>query len=100
MQAQTDKTITTLELEKSLKIANSKINIAQSDYISFKSQYELLQEIEKAQQVKYEENALSLVDLLGTQAKKELKYAQMVEAKYGYQKAKYYKEYLLEKGVK
>ncbi len=100
MQSTIEKSVTTLELEKNLKIANSKITIAQSDYTSLKSQYELLQEIEKAQLVKYENNALSLVDLLDTQAKKEVKHAQMIEAKYGYQKAKYYKEYLLEKGVK
>ncbi|WP_434638240.1 TolC family protein [Sulfurimonas sp. NW7] len=100
MQSKIDKSITRLELEKNLKIANSKIEIAQADYTALQSQYELLQEIEKAQQIKYENNALSLVDLLDTQAKKELVYAQMTEAKYGYQKAKYYKEYLLEKEVK
>jgi outer membrane protein TolC len=89
-----------LELEKNLKIAKSKLLLAKSDYQSLKSQYNLLAEIQKAQKVKYENSALTLTDLLDTEAKEAITYAKMINAKYEYQKAKYYIEYLLEKGEK
>ena len=89
-----------LELDKSLKIAKSKVALAKADYASLKSQYELLVAIQEAQKIKYENNALTLTDLLDTEAKEALVYAKMINAKYEYQKAKYYIEYLLEKGEK
>ena len=89
-----------LELAKSLKIAKSKVALAKADYASLKSQYELLVAIQEAQKIKYENNALTLTDLLDTEAKEALVYAKMINAKYEYQKAKYYIEYLLEKGEK
>ncbi len=89
-----------LELTKNLKIAKSKVALAKADYISLKSQYELLVAIQEAQKIKYENSALSLTDLLATEAKEALVYAKMVNAKYEYQKARYYIEYLLEKGEK
>ena len=89
-----------LELTKSLKIAKSKVALAKADYTSLKSQYELLVAIQEAQKIKYENNALTLTDLLATEAKEALVYAKMINAKYEYQKARYYIEYLLEKGEK
>ena len=89
-----------LELVKEFKIAKSKLTLAKADYTSLKSQYELLVEIEKAQMLKYENSALALTDLLDTKAKTALVYAKMINAKYEYQKAKYYIDYLLEKGEK
>ncbi len=89
-----------LELTKNLKVANSKVLLAKADYTSLQSQYELLAEIQKAQKIRYENDALTLTDLLATEAKGALVYAKMINAKYEYQKAKYYIEYLLEKGEK
>ncbi len=89
-----------LELVKGLKIAKSKLSLAKADYDSLKSQYELLLEIEKAQSIKQKSNALTLTSLLDTKAKTALVHAKMINAKYEYQKAKYYIDYLLEKGEK
>ena len=58
----------------------------------------MLSETQMIEQVSYDNDALSLTDLLDTRAKKELAYAKMIDAKYNYQKAKYYLDYLLEKG--
>ena len=89
-----------LDVVKNLKIAKSKVALAKADYASLKSQYELLVAIQKAQKIKYENSALTLTDLLDTEAKAALVYAKMINAKYEYQKAKYYIDYLLEKGEK
>jgi outer membrane protein TolC len=89
-----------LEIDKNLKIAKSKLSLARSEYNAALSQYELLQEITKAQEVKYENNAATLTDLLDYRAKEELAYAQMIGSKYEFQKAKYYIDYLLERGEK
>jgi len=89
-----------LELVKGLKIAKNKLSLAKADYTSLKSRFELLVEIEKAQTIKYKNDALSLTDLLDTKAKTALVYAKMIASMYEYQKAKYYIDYLLEKGEK
>ena len=91
---------TSLQLRKNLDVAMSKIKLAQADYSAAESQYELLDAITKAELVKYESNALTLTDLLDSRAKKELAYAKLISAKYTYQKAKYYRDYLLERGEK
>jgi len=100
LKSKIDKDDVKSELEKNLKIAKSKVVLAKADYASLKSQYELLVAIQEAQKVKYTNSALTLTDLLDTEAKEALVYAKIINAKYEYQKAKYYIEYLLEKGVK
>jgi len=87
-----------LELHKSIAIAKSKIELALAQYNNTLAQYKLLDETQKIEQIRYDNDALSLSDLLDTDAKKELVYAQMVDAKYSYQRAQYYLDYLLEKG--
>ncbi|MDF1876829.1 TolC family protein [Sulfurimonas sp. SAG-AH-194-L11] len=89
-----------IDLRKNARIAQNKIKLARAEYSSRKSQYELLSETQKIEQIRYDNNALTLTDLLVTQAKKMLAKAQMINAKYDYQKALYYLEYLYEKGEK
>jgi outer membrane protein TolC len=89
-----------LEIDKNLKVARSKLTLAKSEFSAALSQYELLREIAKVEEVKYENNAVSLTDLLDSRAKAELAYAKMINAKYEFQKAKYYIDYLLERGEK
>jgi len=89
-----------LELDKNFKVAKNKLALAKAEYNSALVQYELLQEITKAQEVKYENNAATLTDLLDSRAKEELAYAKMISSKYEFQKAKYYIDYLLERGEK
>ncbi len=91
---------TKLEIEKNFKIAKNKLRLAVADYNAAKSQYALLEEIAKAERVKYESDAIILDNLLDTQAKKNLARAKMINAKYEAAKAEYYIEYLKEKGEK
>jgi len=87
-----------IELKKNIIKAESNIKLAIAQYDNFLSQYRLLSETEKIEKVRYENNALSLTDLLETSAKKELVHAGVINAKYNYQKAQYYLDYLYEKG--
>jgi outer membrane protein TolC len=87
-----------IELKKNIITAQNKIKLAIAQYNSASKQYELLSQTQKIEEVSYENDALSLIDLLNTRAKQELSYAKMIDAKYNYQKAKYYLDYLLEKG--
>jgi outer membrane protein TolC len=98
MQAQLESEGVQLELRKNFITANTNIKLADAQYRSASAQYALLAETAKIEQVRYDNNALTLTDLLTTSAKKELAHAQMIDAKYSYLKAHYYLEYLLEKG--
>jgi len=89
-----------ITLQKNIVTAQNKIKLAQAEFKSRKSQYSLLTETEKIEQIRYDNNALTLTDLLSTQAKKTIAKAQMINAKYNYQKAIYYLDYLFEKGEK
>jgi len=98
LQAQLESDGVQIELRKSIITAQNKIKLAIAQYNNAAAQYELLSETEKIEQVRYDNKAAALTDLLDTSAKKELAHAQMINAKYSYQKAKFYLDYLLEKG--
>jgi outer membrane protein TolC len=100
LSAQLERANVKTDLQKNIITAQNKVKLAQAQYSSTASQYELLDETEKIEQVRYDNNALTLTDLLATQAKKSLAKAQMINAKYDYQKAIYYLDYLYEKGEK
>lgn len=87
-----------IELRKEIITAQNKIKLAAEEHKYSRIQYELLSETYKMELVSYENDALSLTDLLDTSAKKELSNAQVIDAKYSYQIANYYLDYLLEKG--
>ena len=87
-----------IDLRKNFIKAKNNIKLAKAQYHNFLSQYKLLSETKKIEQVRYDNGALSLTDLLDTGAQKELIYAKMINAKYSYKQAKYYLDYLLEKG--
>ena len=89
-----------LELQKDIEIAQSKIKLEKANYASSQTQYELLKEIVKVQEVKYDADAITIDDLLDSKAKSNLAFAKMIGSKYEYLKAKYYMEYLYEKGDK
>ena len=100
LQSQLEKDNVSIELRKNITTANNKVKLSLAQFYSMQSQYELLAETEKIEQVRYDNNALTLTDLLATQANKSLARAQMINAKYDYQKAIYYLDYLFEKGEK
>ncbi len=98
LQAKLESDNVSIELHKNIITAHNKIKLAIAQFNSAASQYELLSETQKIEQIRYDNDALTLTDLLATRAKKSLAYAQMISAKYSYQQAKYYLDYLLEKG--
>lgn len=100
LQAKLESDNVGIELRKNIVTAQNKIKLATAQFNSTASQYELLSETEKIEQIRYDNNALTLTDLLATRSQKSLAYAQMITAKYEYQKATYYLDYLLEKGDK
>ena len=100
LQAKLESDNVEIDLRKNIITAQSKIKLAIAQFNSAASQYELLSETEKIEQIRYDNNALTLTDLLATRSKKSMAYAQMISAKYEYQKATYYLDYLLEKGEK
>ena len=89
-----------IEMRKSIIKAKNEIRLSMAQYNNLLSQYNLLEETYKIEKVRYDNDALSLSDLLDTSAKKKLIYAKVINAKYNYQKAKYYLDYLLETGEK
>ncbi len=91
---------TKLDIQKKLKVAYSKLELAKTSYFSSKTELELLNEIAKVEQIKYENDAATITDLLDARAKQKVAYAKMISSKYEYQKAKYYINYILEKGLK
>jgi outer membrane protein TolC len=98
LQAKLESQSVAIELQKNIESAQNKITLAQAQYSNAQAQYHLLCETQKMEKVRYENDALSLTDLLNTSAKKELAYVAMINAKYNYKKANYYLDYLFEKG--
>jgi len=98
LQAKLEGNSVKIEMRKNILTAQNNIKLAIAQYNNYFAQYELLDETQKIETVRYENDALTLTDLLNTGAKKELTHAQMINAKYNYQKASYYLDYLLEKG--
>ena len=98
MSSRLEKNDVKLELQKNIKISKSKLKLAKADYKSAKTQYELLSEILKAQDIKYDGDAITIDDLLDSNAKVNIAYAKMISSKYEYLKVKYYIDYLYEKG--
>ena len=88
------------EIIKDIETSVSKLNEAISNFESAKSQFGLLKESAEIEQVRYESGSATINDLLFINAQKELAKAKMIDSKYGYQKAIYYIEYILEKGNK
>lgn len=88
------------ELYRDLHIGLSGLNKTIADYKNSVTKYELLDASAEIEKARYDNGLASINDLLFVNAQKELAQASMIDAKYSYQKALYYIEYILEKGVK
>jgi outer membrane protein TolC len=88
------------ELYRDVHIGLSGLNKTIADYKNSVTKYELLDTSAEIEKVRYDNGLVSINDLLFVNAQKELAKASMIDAKYSYQKALYYIEYILEKGVK
>lgn len=88
------------ELYRDARIGLSGLNKTIADYKNSVTKYELLDASAEIEKARYDNGLASINDLLFVNAQKELAKASMIDAKYSYQKALYYIEYILEKGVK
>jgi len=100
LQAKLDDTKTKLEFKKLITQANSKIASAKQNYESLKVQYKLSRETQKIEQIRFDNGANDINDLLLAKAKAQLSLSQLINAKYQYKLQNYYLDYLLENGDK
>ncbi len=100
MEATFQKEQTLLDIKKQLIEAVAKIEQSYAGYTGSVTQYQLSQKSEQIEEVRYNNDAATLNDLLLAKGQTQLARARVIESKYNYQKSKYYLDYLLEKGVK
>ena len=89
---------TRLELQRALQEAVAKINTAVSSYHSAREELALTRETEKIEQVRYDKGAADINDLLYAKARRQLAESRLIETSYNYTSARFYLDYLLEKG--
>jgi len=100
MQSRLDKMKTERDLQRSLTEALSKIELSIKSYESAQSELSLMEETQKIEQLRYDNGASDINDLLYAKARYQLARSSFINAKYNYKNAKNYLEYLLEKGQK
>ncbi len=99
MKAALHKEQTLLDLKKNLTQANATLQRNYSQYLGFQTQWQLSQQSERIEQVRYDNDVSTLNDLLLAKGKTYLAKAQLIESKYNYQNSLYYIDYLMEQGV-
>lgn len=97
-QSQYEQTKTELELKRALKEATTKINTAVTDYNSAKAELAMTRETETIEQVRFTQGAADINDLLYAKARNLLAESRFIDAAYSYKTARFYLDYLLEKG--
>ncbi len=97
-QSRYEQTKVELELRRSLDEAVTKINSAISDYNTRRAEAALTREAEKIEQVRFDQGAADINDLLYTKARNLLAESRFIGAAYNYKTACFYLDYLLEKG--
>ncbi len=100
IQSQLQSQKTKRELQHSLYEALSKIDTAVAQYKSAQDTLSLVTQTRKIEQIRYESGASEINDLLYAQARYLMAQSALIDAKYNYQNAKNYLDYILEKGQK
>jgi outer membrane protein TolC len=100
MQAGFQKEQTLLDLKKLLTQGVEKVKQNYATYLGNVSGLRLSKKAQSIEQVRYDNDASTLNDLLLAKGKTWLAQAKVIESKYNYQKSKYYIDYLMERGVK
>jgi len=98
MQSQKDKMTTELEIQKSLKEAAIKIQLAIDSYHSAQSELALTRETERIEQIRYKKGAADMDDLLYAKARNQVALSHSIVTRYDYQSSRFFLDYLLEKG--
>ncbi len=91
---------TKLEFKKLLIQAHSKIESALHSYKSIQAKLDLLKESEKIEQIRFDNGASDINDLLLAKASLQLAKSQLISVKYQYKTEHFYLQYLLEQGEK
>ncbi len=99
-QSRYEQTRTILELKRAIKEAVTRINAAVSDYQSAQTELHLTQQTVAIEQVRFDQGAASINDLLYAQARNQLAQSRFISAGYNYKTARFQLEYLLETGEK
>jgi len=97
-QSRYEQTKVELELRRSLDEAVTKITSARSDYDTREAEVALTREAEKIEQVRFDQGAADINDLLYTKARNLVAESRFVGAAYNYKIACFYLDYLLERG--
>ncbi len=98
LQAKLKKEQTLLDLKKSIIKATSNIEKSYALYKNSYQRYILSKKAEDIENIRYQNNASTIDDLLLAKAKTMLAKAKLIEGKYNYQKNIYYLDYILERG--
>lgn len=91
---------TELELKRALEEAVTKINTAVTDYRSARAELAMTRETESIEQIRFDQGAADINDLLYAKARNQLARSRFIGAAYSYKNARFYLDYLLEKGDK
>jgi len=100
IQAKLQKNQTILNLKKSITQAIEQLKLQYASYIGNKSQLKLAKKAYYIEKVRYQNDLSTINDLLLAKSQEEFAKAKLIESKYNYKKAKYYLDYIMEKGVK
>jgi outer membrane protein TolC len=89
---------TELDLKKNLLEAAARINTAIANYNSARAEAAMTRETEAIEQVRFDQGAADIVDLLTTKARNRLARSRLIDSGYTYLSNRYYLDYLLEQG--
>jgi outer membrane protein TolC len=87
-----------LELKQAIIEAVTKVNTAVTDYHSAKAEAALTRESARIEQVRFNQGASDINDLLAAKARNLLAESRFIESAFSYQNARFYLDYLLENG--
>ncbi|MDO8946532.1 MAG: TolC family protein [Desulfocapsaceae bacterium] len=97
-QSRRDRVKTELELKKSVSEAEIKIEMAMDAFHSAETELALTRETEMIEQVRFDQGATDVNDLLYAKARNQLALSRSIAARYSYQNGCFYLDYLLENG--
>jgi len=100
MQSKLDKAKAKRDAQRSLKEALSKISLAIAKFHNAQTELSLMTETRKIEELRYNSGASDINDLLYAEARYQLSKSAYIDAKYSYQNARNYLDYILEKGNK
>ncbi len=98
-QSEMERLKTALDLKKSLVEATAKIRTAVDEYHSARVEQRLTGETETIEQVRFDNGAINVNDLLYAKARNQQSLSRLISAEYACLSAQYYLDYVLENGT-